>query len=166
MAGRTSITKVHPDGQPKAPKGVDRTVVNQYGYCVRKNIPISYKLWKKSKAIDNDADVIPDTEKEILWREMKLHSHFPDDKEEVFKNWVKKKMAIAFQMFKKKLNKDYVKKGLTPNFDENLKSNILFGMHSYSTSCPRIVRSEQDGTKIVRARRSTSIILGKEVIQR
>jgi hypothetical protein len=61
-------------------------VVNQCGYYVRANIPISYKLWKKSKATDNDADVVPDIEKEMLWRKAKLHFNFLDDKEEVFKN--------------------------------------------------------------------------------
>jgi len=32
-----------------------------------------------------------------------------------------KKMAIAFQTFKKNLNKDYVKKGLTPDFEKDFK---------------------------------------------
>ena len=33
-----------------------------------------------------------------------------------------KKMAIAFQTFKKNLNKDYVRKGLTPDFEKNFKN--------------------------------------------
>ena len=33
-----------------------------------------------------------------------------------------KKMAIAFQTFKKNLNKDYVQKGLTPDFEKNFKN--------------------------------------------
>jgi hypothetical protein len=53
-----------------APKGVDRTLVNQCGYFFRDNIPISYKLWKINKVIDNDADNIPNMEKEMLWREV------------------------------------------------------------------------------------------------
>ncbi|RLN35856.1 hypothetical protein C2845_PM03G30310 [Panicum miliaceum] len=63
MEGHTTITLVDLDGEPKAPKDVDRTVVNQCGYYVRENIPISYKLWKKVKSTNNAADVIPDTEK-------------------------------------------------------------------------------------------------------
>jgi hypothetical protein len=39
---------------------------------------------------------------------VKLHFHFLDDEEEFLKNWVMKKMAIAFQTFMKNLNKDYV----------------------------------------------------------
>jgi hypothetical protein len=37
-----------------------------------------------------------------------------------------KKMAIAFQTFKKNLNKDYVKKGLTPDFENNYKKQRPF----------------------------------------
>jgi hypothetical protein len=164
MEGRTNITLLKEDGEPMAPKGVDRTLVNQYGYFVQENIPVSYKLWKKNKVTDNDADIIPDTEKEILWREVKLRFNFPENKEEVLKDWVMKKMAIAFQIFKKNLNKDYVKKGLTPDFENNYKKQHPFWMNSCSISCKRTMRSEQDGTKTIQARRSTSIILAKEVI--
>jgi hypothetical protein len=64
---------VHPDS-------VKKILVNQCGYYVRENIPISFKLWMKSKATDNDVDVIPDIEKEMLWREVKMHFDFLDDK--------------------------------------------------------------------------------------
>ena len=37
-----------------------------------------------------------------------------------------KKMAIAFQIFKRKLSKDYVKKNLTPDFEQNFKNQRLF----------------------------------------
>ena len=96
MEGRTTITSVDSDGEPMAPKGVSRTVVNQCGYYVRENIPINYKLWKKLKATDDDADVVPDTEKEMLWRQVTAHFNFPVEREEVFKKWATKKMAISF----------------------------------------------------------------------
>jgi hypothetical protein len=96
MAEPTNITLLKENGEPMASKGVDRTLVNQCGYFVQENIPISYKLWKKNIVTDNDADIIPDTEKEMLWRDEKLHFNFPEDKEEVLKDWVIKKMAIAF----------------------------------------------------------------------
>src|SRR6185369_14975921 len=120
MEGHTIITSLHPDGEPKSPKAVKTMVVNQCGCYVRDHIPISFKLWKKSKATDIDADVIPETEKEMLWADVKRHFTFPEDKEQ-FKDWVMKKMAIAFQMFKKNFNKDYVKKGLTPDFEKDFK---------------------------------------------
>jgi len=66
MEGHTIITSLHPDGEPKSPKGVKMTVVNQCGCYVRDHILISFKLWKKSKATDIDADVISKTEKEML----------------------------------------------------------------------------------------------------
>jgi hypothetical protein len=96
MEGRTNITLLKEDGEPMVPKGVHRTLVNQCGYFIRENIPISYKLWKKTKVTDNDADIIPNTEKKMLWTEVKLHFNFPEDKEGVLKDWVTKKMAIAF----------------------------------------------------------------------
>ena len=51
---------------------------------------------KKCKATDIDADVVPETEKEMLWADVKRHFTFPEDKEQLFKDWVMKKMAIAF----------------------------------------------------------------------
>jgi hypothetical protein len=80
----------------------------------------------KNKVTDNDADIIPDMEKEMLWREVKLHFNFPKDKKEVLKDWFMKNMAISLQMFKKNLNKDYVKKGLTPDFENNYKKQRPF----------------------------------------
>ena len=77
--------------------------MNQCGCYVRDHIPISFKLWKKSKSTDIDADVVPETEKEMLWADVKWHFTFPEDKEQLFKDWVMKKMAIAFQTFKKKI---------------------------------------------------------------
>ena len=74
---------------------------------------------RKTKSTDSDAEIVPDTEKVMLWAVVKRHFSFPEDKEEIFKDWVMKKMAIAFQTFKKNLNKDYVRKGLTPDFEKN-----------------------------------------------
>ena len=71
---------------------------------------------------DIDANIIPKIEKEMLWADVKQHFTFLEDKEQLFKDWVMKKVAIAFQTFKKKLNKDYVKKGLTPDFEKNFKN--------------------------------------------
>ena len=53
-----------------------------------------------------------------------------------------KKMAIAFQTFKKNLNKDYVKKGLTPDFEKDFKNNVLIGMHLCNTNRPRTANNK------------------------
>ena len=36
------------------------------------------------------------------------------------------KMPISFQMFKKNLNKDYIKKGRLPDFEKNFKKQHPF----------------------------------------
>ena len=51
---------------------------------------------------------------------------FPEDKEEIFKDWVTNKMAISLQTFKKNLNKDYIKKGLVPDFEKHFKRQYPF----------------------------------------
>jgi len=81
MEGHTIITSLHPDGEPKSPKGVKTMVVNQCGCYVRDHILISFKLWKKSKATDINADIVPETEKEMLWAYVKRHFSSPEDKE-------------------------------------------------------------------------------------
>jgi len=100
--------------------------VNQCGCYVRENIPISFKLWKKTKSTNNDADIVPETEKQMLWADVKQHFSFPEDKEEIFKDWVMKKMAISFQTFKKNLNKDYIKKGRVTDVEKHFKKQRPF----------------------------------------
>ena len=56
-------------------------------------------------------------------------------------------MAIAFQMFKKNLNKDYIKKGLTSDFEQNFKKQHPFWDAFVQYKFSRIARSKQDGTK-------------------
>jgi len=62
----------------------------------------------------------------MLWADVKQHFSFPEDKEEIFKDWVMKKMAISFQTFKKNLNKDYIKKGHVPDFEKHFKKQRPF----------------------------------------
>ena len=78
---------MYPDGEPKSPKGAKTTVVNQCGYYVRENIPISFRLWKKSNATNSDDDIVPEIEKEMLWADVKRHFSFLEDEEELFKDW-------------------------------------------------------------------------------
>ena len=113
MEGRMTITAMSDEGEPLAPEGVKTTLVNQCGYLVRENIPISYPLWKRNSKTDEEADIVPETEKEMLWNEVKLHFSFPEDKEAILKKWVMKRMATCFQTFKKHLTADFHKKVLT-----------------------------------------------------
>ena len=62
----------------------------------------------------------------MLWADVKRHFSFSEDKEEIFKDWVMKKMAISFQTFKKNLNKDYIKKGRVLDFEKHFKKQRPF----------------------------------------
>ena len=62
----------------------------------------------------------------MLLADVKQHFSFLEDKEEIFKDWVMKKMAISFQTFKKNLNKDYIKKGHAPDFEKHFKKQHPF----------------------------------------
>jgi hypothetical protein len=62
----------------------------------------------------------------MLWADVKRHFSFPEDKEEIFKDWVTNKMAISLQTFKKNLNKDYIKKGLVPDFEKHFQKQCSY----------------------------------------
>jgi hypothetical protein len=152
MEGHTTITSQYPDDEPKSPKGAKTTVVNQCGYYVRENIPISFKLWKRNKVTDSDADIVLDTEKEMLRVDVKQHFNFQVEHEQLFKDWVMKKIAIAFQTFKKNLNKDYVKKGLTPDFEKDFKKqrpywDAFVQYKSYEDSEQRTAKARENASK-------------------
>ena len=87
----------------------------------------------------------------MLWADAKRHFSFLEDKEPHFKDWVMKKMAIAFQMFKKNLNKDYVKKGLTPNFEKDFKNQ-----HLYLDAFVQYKSSENSEKKTTQAKENAS----------
>ena len=119
MVGCTTITEINEaTGEPLAPGQIKTTFVNQLGYLVRESVPIKYKLWKKNKVSDRPEDIVPDSEKDLLWKEVSLHFNFPPGKADKVKGWAFKKMAIQFGSFKKKLVANFVNKGLTPDFDK------------------------------------------------
>ena len=65
LEGHTIIIEVAEDCEPIAPPGAKMTFVNQCGYVVRENIPISIPKWKATKATDTAADIVPQREKEM-----------------------------------------------------------------------------------------------------
>ncbi|CAN6246317.1 unnamed protein product [Urochloa humidicola] len=121
MEGHTTVTEVADDGEPKSPAGVKTTFVNQIGALVRENIPIKYKLGKRTTKDDNEEDIILVSEKAMSWTEIQQHYFFPEDRVDRVMKWALKKMAIQFQTFKKKLVNDFVSKGLTPDFEKHYK---------------------------------------------
>ena len=62
-----------------------------------------------------------------------------------------KKMAIAFQTSKKILNKDYIKKGLTPNFEKDFKNQ-----RPYWDAFVQYKLSEDSDKRIAQARENAS----------
>ena len=119
MVGCTTITEINEaTGEPLAPGQIKTTFVNQLGYLVRESVPIKYKLWKRNKISDRPEDIVPDSEKDLLWKEVLLHFNFPPGKADKVKGWAFKKMAIQFGSLKKKLVANFVNKGLTLDFDK------------------------------------------------
>ena len=73
MIGCTTITEIdEATGEPLAPGKIKTTFVNQLGYLVRESVPIKYKLWKRNKVSDRPEDIVPDSEKDLLWKEVLL----------------------------------------------------------------------------------------------
>ena len=100
---------------------------------------------------DSNADIIPDIEKEMLWADVKRHFSVPEEHAQLFKDWVMKKMAIAFQTFKKNLNKDYVEKGLTPDFEKDFKKQ-----RPYWDAFVQYKSSEDSEQRTAQAKENTS----------
>ena len=62
--------------------------------------------------------MVPDTQKDMLQNDVKKHFTLPEDVEaKLVKSWTLLKMATQFQNFKKKLARDFIKKGQTPDQD-------------------------------------------------
>src|SRR6187200_1132956 len=59
--------------------------------------------------------VLPDTEKEMLWRELKAIFDWPSTHEAELRDWTMKKMAVLFQDFKKKLHSYFLKTREAPD---------------------------------------------------
>jgi len=121
MEGKIIITTIADDGTPTAPANAKTKFVNQIGYIVRENIPISFSKWKapKGEKAEDHPDVVPDQEKELCWEQLLMHFTLPvgEGIAEKVKHYAFLKMAIAFQTFKKNLKKEFIKKGTTPDFE-------------------------------------------------
>ena len=147
MDGHTIITELTDDGEPLNPPGIKTKVTNQLGYLVRENVPITYKFWKRNTRADLEEDIVPNTEKELLWAQVKAHFSFPDNEMEAkAKKWAMRKMAIQFQSFKQKLNDQYVKTGRTPDFNKVYQNQKQFWEEfvAYKTSKVARDRSVQN----------------------
>jgi len=110
------ITEVSELGQPCAPKKIKDKYVSQCGAIVRDNVPISYREWKGR---EDNPHVVPDSVKDMLWNDILEHFTLPEGVDtNLVKGWTLSKMATQFQSLKKKLTRDFINKGKTPNWDE------------------------------------------------
>ena len=87
----------------------------------------------------------------MLWADVKRHFSFLEEKEQLFKDWVMKKMAITFQIFNKILDKDYIKKGLVPHFEKHFKKQ-----RPYWDAFVQYKFSEDSGKMTVQAKDNAS----------
>ena len=115
---KLNITVVTDEGEPIEPKTVARRFVSQCGVIVRERVPISIQKWKSTDP--SDQNVLPQTEKDMLWSDITEIFSFPKDADQdKIRDWTMKKMAILFQDHKKKLYKTYLKTGEAPKFDSH-----------------------------------------------
>jgi hypothetical protein len=82
-------------------------------------------------------DVVADTNKDMIWKQVLAHFEFPDlyeDRLATVRYWAMQKSAIAFPSYKKRLTKDYIKKGITPDFKQKGLGKLRdTGMHLCGT---------------------------------
>ena len=81
---RFIITEVTPDGEPIASEAAAKKYIRQCGCLVRDHIPISFRLWKANNPSEQ-RDVVPEREKEWLWRKLKKNFTVPAESEEAAK---------------------------------------------------------------------------------
>lgn len=118
---RYHIDQIRADGEPIAPAKHAKIFVRQCGVVVRDNVPITVQEWHKTKV--DGVSYVDDQTKEMLWTKLMVNFTLPPEVdpednaiERKVKAWALKKMAVQFKDFKKRLNLDYVEKGLTPDF--------------------------------------------------
>ena len=120
---RLPITRVADDGEPLEPEKNARKFISQAGAIVRDIVPIRIADWHKPKAQGDEASYVNETTKTLLWDTLltcfNLPENVTDDKKEKVKEWTLKKMAIAFQSWKKNLWKAY--KDKDPEFTGRLE---------------------------------------------
>nr|TKW02918.1 hypothetical protein SEVIR_7G030900v2 [Setaria viridis] len=161
LEGRIIITKINEDGESIVPHNAKTKLVNQIEFLVRDNILVSFQNWKSHEIGESVAStsmvpisVVLEREKEMIWEHIKENFTFEGVDEAKVKDWNFRKGAIVFQMYKKNLNKDYIKKGLTPDFTK----------HPNSSSRKRVLWQLKPTPTMLR-RRNTFNILGQETLK-
>ena len=101
-------------GKPLEPRKNATKFKNQCGVIVRDQIPISVQEWKKPAKRDRaGVTFVDERAKDVLWNMLMEHFTLPDNLTDAdlkkVGNYALKKMAIAFNTFKKNAWTKYVK---------------------------------------------------------
>lgn len=98
------VTGINKFGAPIEPAGINARWRNDCGTIAREKCKI---IWDNWKVVDNAI-------KDLLWDEMKQIYLFPPEMQEIGKKATIDTIGNCLRTFRCNLNKDYVKKGLTP----------------------------------------------------
>jgi hypothetical protein len=103
-AGIFIVTVVNKYGKPTKPKGINAKWHNDCGILVRENVRITFEHWR----------CVRSEKKKELWKDIKDKYIFPTEVLDHGEKATLYTMGRSLQTFMCNLNKDYVKKGLTP----------------------------------------------------
>ena len=109
------ISEVTEVGEPAEPSEFVNMFRRACGCLARDYVPITIRAWTGKRG---DRTVVPDSLKGMLWAKMLETFQFPPGSEELVRKLALFTMCHAWKNFKTKLNKNYVKKNLTPDFDD------------------------------------------------
>lgn len=125
------IETVYHTGEPAAPRKVATKFRNQCGVIVRDLVPISVQEWNKPRKEDDRPGVtfVSDRVKNSLFDKLMTHFTLPpcDNEEQAkemlenVKHWSLKKMAEAFNAYKKRLWNEYETEKRAPIFEGPLE---------------------------------------------
>ena len=113
--GRHVVLEITEVGHPLVPAKASGPFKTACGVVARDAVPITYRAWTGRRG---DLTVVPDDLKESYWRKVIEVFQFPPEKELLVRRHAITIMCNAWKNFKTFLNRDYVKKDLTPDFDK------------------------------------------------
>nr|TKW28387.1 hypothetical protein SEVIR_3G317300v2 [Setaria viridis] len=131
MEGRLHITEVKEEGKPIAPEYVARKFMSEIRAMVRDNVPINIKQWKGRQ---DDPYVLPWTQKDMLWADVKKQFTLAEGVKEKDNSFVEYKMSEG------SANKVHVN---VPNASKKECHHCL-GRCGYITTIPKWRKMEQD----------------------
>src|SRR6266540_6282540 len=118
--GRYVITRLSDAGVPIEPIQAVNKFKTACGVVIRDHIPIVFRVW--SSHAEDPAHLIPDDLKQSCWEKITERFQLPEGSEEVAKASALTNMAQLFRKFKSILNKDYVQKCLTLDFEHEFQN--------------------------------------------